>query len=70
MLKVFAGLPNLRKAGGAAGDIGRIDAGEGLCVYLGENATLWPFPASMKVEWDLVPDVLDREEWEMVEMEQ
>ena len=53
MLKVFARLENLRRAPGPKGRIKTLRVHGGFSVYVTEDGTsLFPFPTSMKVNWD------------------
>ena len=52
MLKTVAKLPNLRRVPGPQGQIHTIKV-QGYSVYMTEDGkTMFPFPPSMKVNWD------------------
>ena len=53
MLKVFAKMENLRRARGPQGHLKTIKVDGGFSLYLLEDGTsLFPFPVSLKVNWD------------------
>lgn len=53
MLKTVGKLKNLRRVPGPQGQLKRIPRDFGFYIYMQEDwSDFWPFPASMKVQWD------------------
>ncbi|KAI4156503.1 MAG: hypothetical protein LQ340_000229 [Diploschistes diacapsis] len=64
MLKTFAKLENLRRAPGPQGRIKTLHVHGGFSVYLMPDGTsLFPFPTSMKVNWDDELPKGDEQDW-------
>jgi linoleate 8R-lipoxygenase/9,12-octadecadienoate 8-hydroperoxide 8R-isomerase len=53
MLKTVCKLENLRRAPGLQGHIKQVPGHGGLNKYMtADNSSLFPFPTTMKVQWD------------------
>ena len=53
MLKTVGKLDNLRRAPGPQGELKKVVVPGGYTMYLTEDgSSYWPFPATMKVQWD------------------
>lgn len=56
MLMEFGKLKGLRRAPGLAGEMKAIPKGDGFKVYMKEDwSSFWPFPTTMKVQFDEMP---------------
>lgn len=53
MLKTVAKLENLRRTPGPQGEIKQVSGHGGLTKYMtADNSSWFPFPTTMKVQWD------------------
>lgn len=53
MLKTVCKLENLRRVPGAQGNIKKVTGPGGITIYLTpDNSSYFPFPTTMKVQWD------------------
>ncbi|PYI22509.1 heme peroxidase [Aspergillus japonicus CBS 114.51] len=53
MLKVVGRLDNLRRAPGPQGQLKKIPSHGGITIYMtADQSSFWPFPSTMKIQWD------------------